>query len=86
MARGGRRAKPSPATVRKIDRATFRDLCAGLDPRGDSPFVRGAGAQHRAGWDLTFSAPKSFSILWAAGAPSSGSSLKKSSEGQYTRH
>jgi conjugative relaxase-like TrwC/TraI family protein len=29
--------------------------------------VRGAGERHRAGWDITFSTPKSFGILWAAG-------------------
>lgn len=52
-----------------IDRQTFRDLCAGLDPRDGSPLVRGAGPEHRAGWDLTFSPPKGFSILWAAGTP-----------------
>ena len=56
-----------------VDREVFRDLCAGLDPRsGDSHrtargLVRGAGEKHRAGWDLTFSGPKSLSVLWAAG-------------------
>jgi conjugative relaxase-like TrwC/TraI family protein len=29
--------------------------------------VRGAGAGHRAGWDLTLTAPKTVSLLWAAG-------------------
>ena len=29
--------------------------------------MRGAGERHRAGWDITFSTPKSFGILWAAG-------------------
>ena len=56
-----------------IDKDTFRDLCAGLDPRsGDRHqaargLVRGAGEGHRAGWDLTLSAPKSVSLLWASG-------------------
>ena len=31
--------------------------------------MRGAGERHRAGWDITFSTPKSFGILWAAGTP-----------------
>ncbi|SFJ53637.1 MobF family relaxase [Bradyrhizobium sp. cf659] len=52
-----------------IERSTFRDLCSGIDPRNGAALVRGAGARHRAGWDLTFSAPKSFSLLWAAGTP-----------------
>ena len=50
-----------------VDRDTFRDLCAGIDPRTGKGLVRGAGERHRAGWDITFSAPKSFGILWAAG-------------------
>ena len=29
--------------------------------------MRGAGAGHRAGWDLTLTAPKTVSLLWAAG-------------------
>lgn len=52
---------------RSIDLATFRDLCAGLDPKTGEPIVRAAGPQHRAGWDLTFSCPKTMSLLWAAG-------------------
>lgn len=57
-----------------VEKDVFRDLCAGLDPStGDSHrtakgLVRGAGEKHRAGWDLTFSAPKSASLLWAAGS------------------
>ena len=37
--------------------------------KGQSPFsssmVQGSGDEHRAGWDCTFSAPKSISIAWA---------------------
>ncbi len=50
-----------------IDKETFRDLCAGLDPTTGNSLVRAAGPGHRAGWDVTFSAPKSLSILWMAG-------------------
>lgn len=56
-----------------IDRNSFRDLCAGLDPgSGDrhqnaDGLVRGAGERHRAGWDLTLSSPKSVGLLWASG-------------------
>lgn len=50
-----------------IDKETFRDLCAGIDPRTGKPLVRGSGPKHRAGWDITFSAPKSLSVLWMAG-------------------
>lgn len=50
-----------------IDEGTFQDLCGGFNPRTGKRLVRGAGERHRAGWDITFSSPKSFSILWAAG-------------------
>jgi conjugative relaxase-like TrwC/TraI family protein len=59
-----------------IDKETFRDLCAGLDPRTGEGLVRGAGERHRAGWDITFSTPKSFSILWAAGTAEQRAVLK----------
>lgn len=51
----------------EIDKETFRDLCAGLDPTTGKPLVRGSGPGHRAGWDVTFSAPKSLSVLWMSG-------------------
>jgi conjugative relaxase-like TrwC/TraI family protein len=50
-----------------VDKEIFRDLCGGFDPRTGKALVRGAGERHRAGWDITFSTPKSFGILWAAG-------------------
>jgi conjugative relaxase-like TrwC/TraI family protein len=50
-----------------IDKETFQDLCGGFNPRTGKRLVRGAGERHRAGWDITFSTPKSFGILWAAG-------------------
>lgn len=51
----------------EIDKDTFRDLCGGVDPRTGKPLVRGSGPGHRAGWDVTFSAPKSLSLLWMTG-------------------
>lgn len=50
-----------------IDKESFRDLCAGVHPVTGEPLVRGIETQHRAGWDVTFTAPKSLSILWMAG-------------------
>ena len=46
---------------------TFRDLCAGFDPRTGKALVRGAGEKHRAGFDLTFTPGKSVSVLWMSG-------------------
>jgi len=59
-----------------IDKATFRDLCGGFNPRTGKRLVRGAGERHRAGWDITFSTPKSFGILWAAGTAEQRSVLE----------
>ena len=49
----------------------LRALLAGRDPRHDSQLVRGpAGGRPRTpGFDLTFSAPKSVSLLFALGDP-----------------
>jgi conjugative relaxase-like TrwC/TraI family protein len=60
-----------------VDKETFRDLCGGFDPRTGKALVRGAGECHRAGWDITFSTPKSFGILWAAGTAEQRAVLEK---------
>jgi conjugative relaxase-like TrwC/TraI family protein len=59
-----------------IDKETFRDLCAGIDPRSGKGLVRGYGERHRAGWDITFSTPKTFGILWAAGTDEQRATLE----------
>lgn len=43
----------------------FSQLLHGFDPTGIRSLVQDAGQGHYAGWDLTFSAPKSVSVLWA---------------------
>jgi conjugative relaxase-like TrwC/TraI family protein len=60
-----------------IDKQTFRDLCAGIDPRTGKGLVRVSGERHRAGWDITFSAPKSFGILRASGTAEQRDVLEK---------
>lgn len=52
-----------------IDRQSFRDLCAGIDPRTGNALVRGAGASHNAGTDIAMTPGKSVSVLWMAGYP-----------------
>ena len=50
-----------------VGEATFRNLLAGWGPDGEA-LVRNAGKPDRqTGWDLTFSAPKSVSIVWVLG-------------------
>ena len=49
-----------------VAREHFHNLLAGLSPDGRRPLVQNAGKPDRqAGWDLTFSAPKSVSVFWA---------------------
>ncbi len=48
-----------------VDKTEFLKLCDGFALDGE-PFTQNAGKEnHRAGWDLTFSAPKSVSVLWS---------------------
>lgn len=37
----------------------------GVSPFSQTPLAKNAGNGHKAGWDLTFSAPKSVSLVWA---------------------
>lgn len=52
-----------------VTAASFRDLCAGLDPATGQPLVRGAGPEHHSGTDCTLTPGKSVSVLWMAGDP-----------------
>jgi conjugative relaxase-like TrwC/TraI family protein len=50
-------------TVEKDD---LRNLLSGFSPKEQVALVQNAGAKDRqSGWDLTFSAPKSVSVLWS---------------------
>lgn len=48
----------------EVETDNFRSVFRGFAPNGIK-LCESAGEDHRAGWDLTFSAPKSVSILWA---------------------
>jgi conjugative relaxase-like TrwC/TraI family protein len=52
----------SPVTHTEFDAAL-----AGRDPKTGDRLIQpgGRGREHSAGWDMTFSAPKSVSVLWA---------------------
>jgi Ti-type conjugative transfer relaxase TraA len=43
----------------------LRKLFEGFHPHTGEPLAGNAGISHKAGWDCTFSAPKSVSVLWA---------------------
>lgn len=49
-----------------VDAGALRDLLDGFAPGRERPLVQNAGHPDRqSGWDLTFSAPKSVSVLWS---------------------
>ena len=57
----------------EVGRDALYNLFDGLSPEGSRRLtqtqIREDRADHRSGWDLTYSAPKSVSILWALGSP-----------------
>lgn len=60
-----------------IDLKSFRDLCAGLDPRTGRGLVRGAGEGHWAGFDCVLTPGKSVSLLWAAGTQAQRAAIQQ---------
>jgi conjugative relaxase-like TrwC/TraI family protein len=50
----------------QVEAKQLSNLMKGFTPDGKKTLCQNAGENHKAGWDLTFGAPKSVSILWAA--------------------
>lgn len=50
----------------EIDPDHFHNVLNGYSPDGQNALCQNAGGNHKSGWDLTFGAPKSVSIIWAA--------------------
>ncbi|MBU2741753.1 MobF family relaxase [Acidithiobacillus albertensis] len=48
-----------------VTREDFAAALRGYQPGSAEKLVQNAGEKHMAGWDLTFSAPKTVSVLWA---------------------
>lgn len=50
-----------------VTRKEFEAALTGIDPKTGARLVANGGRErtHSAGWDITFSAPKSMSVLWA---------------------
>jgi conjugative relaxase-like TrwC/TraI family protein len=48
-----------------IEDKDFADVMAGYSPNKKFALCQNPGEKHRPGWDLTFNAPKSVSVLWA---------------------
>ena len=53
--------------VGPVTHAEFDAALRGVDPKTSERLAQygGRGREHSAGWDVTFSAPKSVSVLWA---------------------
>ena len=47
-----------------VEADVMKELLRGFGPDG-SALCKNAGDNHRGGWDMTFSAPKSWSVVWA---------------------
>ena len=69
-----------------VQTAEFRAVLQGLHPHANQPLTgSGSGATaHRAGWDCTFSAPKSVSVLWGLSDESTRLSIEKAHESAIT--
>jgi conjugative relaxase-like TrwC/TraI family protein len=61
----------------EVSPATLRRLFTGYSPDGSTPLVQNAGdPERRNGWDLTFSAPKTVSVLWSQADPETRARLQ----------
>lgn len=49
----------------EVQKGQLGAMFRGLHPLTGEPLASNAGDEHKVGWDLTFSAPKSVSIIWA---------------------
>ncbi|MEL6693909.1 MAG: MobF family relaxase [Pseudomonadota bacterium] len=52
-----------------VSRKDFEALLSGFDPKTAEPLVQTSNKSHAPGWDMTYSAPKSVSVLWALSPP-----------------
>lgn len=54
----------------RVEEKPCKYLLAGLSPDGRDDLVQGAGGvRHQPGWDLSFSCPKSVTVIWSQGNP-----------------
>lgn len=62
-----------------VTRTEFEAALNGIDPKtGERLAQRGGRARsHSAGWDMTFSAPKSISVLWALSKPGERAAIEE---------
>lgn len=56
--------------VGQVGDADFRNVLTGFLPNGQTAIQNAGHKDHQAGWDFTFSAPKSVSVIWSQADPS----------------
>jgi Ti-type conjugative transfer relaxase TraA len=69
----------------QVTEQAFDTLAAGLHPQSGEPLVQRAGEHHRPGWDLTFSAPKSVSVVWGIAEPEQRAAIERAHTLAVTR-
>ncbi len=60
-----------------VETNQFKSLLEGFSPSGKGLIKNAGDPKHQAGWDLTFSCPKSVSVLWAQAEPDVRSAIQK---------
>jgi conjugative relaxase-like TrwC/TraI family protein len=62
----------------QVDGPALKHLLRGFSADGSQPLIQGAGSpKHQAGWDLTFSCPKSVSVLWSQAEPDTRKTIQE---------
>ena len=69
-----------------VTQSEFALALQGVDPKTGEPLVQHGGKAHAhaAGWDMTFSAPKSVSVLWALSVPQERTAIEAAQRSAVT--
>lgn len=60
----------------EIEKGQLIAMLQGYDPGTGEALAKNAGVKHKAGWDLTFSAPKTVSAVWAVSNPETRAAIE----------
>mgnify|MGYP003633960582 CR=1 FL=1 len=72
-----------------VSKADFEAALNGLDPKTGQPLAQINNKTHAPGWDMTYSAPKSVSVMWALSSPKDRAKIEavhKNAVSAATRH
>jgi len=73
----------------QVSKHDFEAALNGLDPKTGAPLAQINNMTHAPGWDMTYSAPKSVSVMWALSSPTDRTKIEtahKSAVRVATRH